>query len=386
MRNTMRRKTQFPCTIMRGGTSKGIFLREKDLPRDPALRERIILAVFGSPDSRQIDGLGGADSLTSKLAIIAPSCQPDRDVDYTFGAVGIDRAFVDYSSNCGNISAAVGPYAVDAGLVKAIAPFTVVRIRNTNTGKLIRAKVPVADGKFAPDGDYAIAGCPGTGARIELTFLDPGGAATGRLLPTGNVVDEVSLHGGQRFRVTVVDAGNPTAFVRAEELGLRGDELPADFARDRTAGATLEAIRRKVGELMAILVTQSIPKIAFVAPGRAYRATTGETIAGESVSLLARVMAMGTMHKAFAITAAIPAAIGAVLPGSVVAGALSGRPPRPADDPIVIGHPAGTMDVKVEAQFRTDGPFIAGCTVARTARRIMDGRVSVPRRVYDAGA
>ncbi|MHB8772874.1 MAG: PrpF domain-containing protein [Syntrophales bacterium] len=383
MRSTMRRRTQFPCTIMRGGTSKGIFLQEKHLPRDPALRDRIILAVFGSPDSRQIDGLGGADSLTSKLAIIAPSRGPDRDIDYTFGAVGIDRAFVDYSSNCGNISSAVGPYAVDAGLVKAVEPFTVVRILNTNTGKMIRAQVPVADGKFAPDGDYAIAGCPGTGARIELTFMDPGGAATGRLLPTGNIADEVLLDGGQRYRLTVVDAGNPTAFLRAEELGLRGDELPADFDRDTAARATLDAIRRKVGELMAIPVSQSIPKIAFVAPARDYRATTGETIAKESVSMLARVLAMGKMHKAFAITAAIPAAIAAVLPGSVVAGVLSGGTPRAAADPIVIGHPAGTMDLKVEAHIRADGPFIAGCTVARTARRIMDGRVTISRRVYE---
>ena len=157
----MQKKTQFPCTIMRGGTSKGVFLREQDLPRDSVLRERIILAIFGSPDFRQIDGLGGADSLTSKLAIIAPAREPDRDINYTFGAVGIDKAFVDYSANCGNISSAVGPYAVDKGLVKAVEPFTVVRIYNTNTKKMIHAKVPVKKGRFTPDGDYVIAGCPG---------------------------------------------------------------------------------------------------------------------------------------------------------------------------------------------------------------------------------
>ncbi|MHB9099852.1 MAG: PrpF domain-containing protein, partial [Syntrophales bacterium] len=194
----MRKKTSYPCTIMRGGTSKGIFLMEKELPRDAALRDRIILAIFGSPDLRQIDGLGGADSLTSKLAIIAPAAEPDRDINYTFGAVGIEKAFVDYSSNCGNISSAVGPYAVDKGLVKAVEPFTVVRIYNTNTGKMIHAKVPVRKGRFAPDGDYEIAGCPGTAARIELSFMDPGGATTGRLLPTGHAVDEVILESGER--------------------------------------------------------------------------------------------------------------------------------------------------------------------------------------------
>jgi 2-methylaconitate cis-trans-isomerase PrpF len=171
----MPRKTTFRCTIMRGGTSKGIFFMEKDLPEDQALRDRIILAVFGSPDSRQIDGL-----------------------DYTFGAVGIDRAFVDYSANCGNISSAVGPYAIDKGLVKAQEPFTIVRICNTNTKKMIHAKVPVQQGKVVSEGDYAIDGCPGTSAKIELSFMDPGGATTGRLLPTGNAVDELRLDTGER--------------------------------------------------------------------------------------------------------------------------------------------------------------------------------------------
>ena len=175
----MVKKTTFPCTIMRGGTSKGIFLMEKDLPEDPGLRDRIILAVFGSPDIRQIDGLGGADSLTSKLAIIGPAKKSDYDIDYNFGAVGIDKAFVDYSANCGNISSAVGPYAVDKGLVKAVEPFTIVRIYNANTKKMIYSKVPVKKGKVVWEGDYAIDGCPGTAAKIELSFMDPGGATTG---------------------------------------------------------------------------------------------------------------------------------------------------------------------------------------------------------------
>ena len=378
----MVKKTTFPCTIMRGGTSKGIFLMEKDLPEDPGLRDRIILAVFGSPDIRQIDGLGGADSLTSKLAIIGPAKKSDYDIDYNFGAVGIDKAFVDYSANCGNISSAVGPYAVDKGLVKAVEPFTIVRIYNANTKKMIYSKVPVKKGKVVWEGDYAIDGCPGTAAKIELSFMDPGGATTGRLLPTGNVVDELKLDTGESYRVTIVDAGNPTAFVRAEELKLRGNELPAEFDQDMATRAKLEAIRKKVGEMMGIPVSQSIPKISFIAPAQDFKTVTGKVVGKDSVSMLARVMAMGKMHKTFAITAGIPAAIGAVIPNSVVNQVVAGGKPVPTDKEIVIGHPSGMMDVKVEMRIEKGQPHIVSCTVGRTARKIMDGQVYVPTSVY----
>ncbi len=381
----MEKRTEFPCTIMRGGTSKGIFLMDKDLPEDPALRDRIILAVFGSPDTRQIDGLGGADSLTSKLAIIGPAKRSDYDIDYNFGAVGIDKAFVDYSANCGNISSAVGPFAVDKGLVKAVEPFTVVRIYNANTKKMIYSKVPVKNGKVVWEGDYAIDGCPGTAAKIELSFMDPGGATTGRLLPTGNIVDELKLDTGETYRVTIVDAGNPTAFVRAEELKLRGNELPAEFDQDMATRAKLEAIRKKVGEMTGIPVSQSIPKISFIAPAQEYKTVTGKTVGKDSVSMLARVMAMGKMHKTFAITAGIPAAIGAVLPNSVVNQVVAGGKPVPADKEIVIGHPSGMMDVKVEMRIEKGQPHVVSCTVGRTARKIMEGTVFVPTTVYGAG-
>ena len=376
------KKTTFPCTIMRGGTSKGIFLMEKDLPEDPGLRDRIILAVFGSPDTRQIDGLGGADSHTSKLAIIGPAKRSDYDIDYNFGAVGIDKAFVDYSANCGNISSAVGPYAVDKGLVKAVDPFTIVRIYNANTKKMIYSKVPVKNGEVVWEGDYAIDGCPGTAAKIELSFMDPGGATTERLLPTGNVVDELKLDTGESYRVTIVDAGNPTAFVRAEELKLRGNELPAEFDQDMATRAKLEAIRKKVGEMMGIPVSQSIPKISFIAPAQDFKTVTGKMVGKDSVSMLARVMSMGKMHKTFAVTAGIPAAIGAVIPNSVVNQVVAGGKPVPADKEIVIGHPSGMMDVKVEARFDKNGPHIVSCTVGRTAQKIMDGQVYVPTSVY----
>ena len=380
----MRKMTRFPCTIMRGGTSKGVFLLEKDLPADPDLRERIILAVFGSPDIRQIDGLGGADSLTSKLAIISRSDAPGCDINYTFGAVGIDKPFVDFSANCGNISSAVGPYAIDKGFVKPIAPFTIVRIYNTNTKKMIYSKVPVKKGKVVSDGDYEIAGCPGTGARIELSFMEPVGATTGKLLPTGNVVDEVKLATGERYSVTIVDAGNPTAFVRAAELHLTGDELPAVLDQDKAAQATLEAIRSKVGELMGIAVSQSLPKICFVAPARDFKTLTGKFVAKGEVDLLARLMAMGKMHKVFAITAAIPAAIAAILPGSVVNRMVGGGLPVAGETKILIGHPSGVIDLKVDARFDKGGPHIVSCTVGRTARKILDGRVFVSEKIYDS--
>ena len=378
----MRRKTIFRCTIMREGTSKGIFLMEEDLPRDPQLRDRIILAIFGSPDIRQIDGLGGADSLTSKLALIAPSKEPDRDVNYTFGAVGIDKPFVDYSANCGNISSAVGPYAIDQGLVRAEEPFTTVRIFNTNTQKMIHAKVPVKRGKVVSDGDYAIDGVPGTGAKIELRFMDPGGATTGKLLSTGNVVDEIQLETGEKCHVTIVDAGNPTAFVRADELGLKGTELPAEFDQDVATKAKLEALRKKVGELMGIPASPSIPKISFIAPSQTFKTTTGQEIGKDAISMVARVMAMGKMHKTFAITAGIPAAIGAVVPGSVVNQVVGSCSQEAEEREIIIGHPSGTMDVKVEARFDRDQPSIVSCTVGRTARKIMEGRVYIPKEVY----
>ncbi len=380
----MRRKTAFRCTIMRGGTSKGIFLVEDDLPQDPELRDRIILAIFGSPDIRQIDGLGGADSLTSKLALVKPLKEPGRDILYTFGAVGIDKPFVDYSANCGNISSAVGPYAIDRGWVQAEEPVTTVRIFNTNTQKMIHAKVPVRRGKVVSEGDYAIDGVPGTGAQIELSFMDPGGATTGRLLPTGHVVDEIRLDSGESIKATIVDAGNPTTFVYAADLGLKGTELPVPFDEDLEAKKKLEAIRKKVSELTGIPFSPSIPKISFVAPPQDYLTMTGMRVKKEEVDLLARVMAMGKMHKAFAITAGIPAAIAAVIPGSVVHKAIEGGSQTVMERNLTVGHPSGQMDVKVAAKEEDGQIRIISCTIGRTARKIMEGRVFLSKKVYSA--
>jgi methylitaconate Delta-isomerase len=379
----MSQKTIFRCTIMRGGTSKGIFLRRDDLPQDPALRDRVILAIFGSPDLRQIDGLGGADSLTSKLAILSPAKEQGSDIHYTFGAVGIDKPFVDYSANCGNISSAVGPFAVDQGWVKAEEPFTLVRIFNTNTQKMIHAKVRVEKGKVVTEGDYAIDGVPGRGARVDLSFFDPGGAVTGRLLPTGNAVDEVFLDSGKKVPLTIVDAGNPTAFVRAEEIGLRGTELPAEFDRDERKKRILETLRERVAELMGIPLNPSIPKIAFVAPPQDYQTLALKGVQSGEVDFLARAMAMGKMHKVFPITGGIPAAIAAVLPGSVICQLVGkGRGDTSLRKKVNIGHPSGVLDVEVEARLDGRSLHVIQCTIGRTARKIMEGRVYISGKIY----
>lgn len=380
----MRRRTHFQCTIMRGGTSKGIFLMKRELPDDPVLRDRIVLAIFGSPDIRQIDGLGGADSLTSKLALISPPEGPDRDVDYTFGAVGIDRAFVDYSANCGNISSAVGPYAIERGLVHPEEPFTTVRIFNTNTRKMIHAKIPVRKGKVISDGDYAIDGVPGTGARIELSFMDPGGAATGSLLPTGKVVDELVLETGERLKATIVDAGNPTAFIRAEDINLTGTELPLVFDQDMEKRTFLEALRNRIGESAGIPKSPSIPKIVFVSPSRDYTALNGMEVKKEEVDVVARALAMGKMHKTFPITASIPAAIASILQGSIVNETLKSPPKGDLERRLVIGHPSGKFEVEVRAKQEAERVQIISCTIGRTARKIMEGKVFVSRRVYSS--
>lgn len=381
----MRRKTVFPCTIMRGGTSKGVFLMEQDLPKDPTLRDRIILAIFGSPDIRQIDGLGGADSLTSKLAIISKADDPKIDVYYTFGAVGIDKPFVDYSANCGNISSAVGPFAIDKALVRGEEPFTLVKIFNTNTRKMIHARVPVKKGKVVTDGDYAIDGVPGTGARIDLSFFDPAGVTTGHLLPTGNVVDQVTLETGEKISLTIVDAGNPTAFIPAEDLGLRGTELPPEFDQNLEMRERLEAIRKKVAERMGIPLNPSIPKVAFVAPCQNYETINRTEVKADEIDFVARAMAMGKMHKVFPITGGIPAAIAAVIPGSIVNEIGGKKEEGLLKKRFRIGHPSGILDVEVEAEIRGKEIQIIQCTIGRTARKIMEGRVYISERVYHSG-
>lgn len=367
-----------PCTIMRGGTSKAIFLKSNHLPQDQILRDKIILAIFGSPDVRQIDGLGGADPLTSKLAIIGPSTHPGADIDYTFGQVSINTALVDYSGNCGNISSAVGPYAINEGFVRAVEPITKVCIHNTNTGKILYAEVPVVDGLAKVTGDCKIDGVPGTGAKILMDFSDTSGSATGKTLPTGNPIDTIHTSIGN-VDISIVDVSNPCVFVKAKDVGMKGTETPQEINGDPKLLALLEEIRAQACVICkmapdiasATAKSPAFPMIAFVAPAQDYiDFTTGRIIKKDDVDFLSRMMFMQVLHKTYPGTGTACTGAAAKIPGTIVNEAI---PHIDSIRNIRIGHPAGIIEV--EAEY-SDGN-LTRAAFARTARRIMEGYVFV---------
>ena len=382
----MREFERIRAAIIRGGTSKGVYLLVSELPTDPGVRDQVILAIYGSPDPRQINGLGGADPLTSKVAIIARSARPDADVDYTFGYVGIDKAVVDYDGNCGNISQGVGPFAVDEGLVPVNEPITKVRIFNTNTKKVIEAAVPVRDGKALTEGDFLVNGVPGTGAKIVLNFVNSGGSKTGKLLPTGNVVDKMELQDGRTIRVSLVDAANPAVFVQAAEIGFTGKELPKDTAANPEILDLMEEIRVKAALMMRLAsssnkVSPAVPKVAFVAPPQEYVTSTGKTIHAADCDLLARTKALAVMHKAYAVTGGICVGAAALIEGTVVNEVVG--PQAKTSGVVRVGHPSGVSDFVITVIKKPSGEFeLTQSGVAGTSRRIMDGYVYVPRKVF----
>jgi 2-methylaconitate cis-trans-isomerase PrpF len=378
------------AVFVRGGTSRALVFRGEELPADPARRDQIFCAALGSPDpyGRQLDGLGGGVSSLSKVAVVSSPGAPDRDVDYTFGQVDVRRAFVDYRGNCGNISSAIGPYAVDERLVAAAGPAAVVRIFNTNTRKLIVARFPVHDGEAAVDGDFAIPGVPGTGARIALDFRDPGGAVTGRLLPTGRARDELAvagLPGVGALEASIVDATNPVVFVRAADLGLTGTEPPGAVDADPELGRRLEAIRAAAAIRIGLASnaadaaarSPAVPKIAAVAPARAFTTLSGEAVPEGDVDLVGFVISMGRAHRAFALTAAMCLAVAAQIPGTVVAEA-AGSPARAAGRDLRLGTPSGVLPVGAAVEPDGAGYRARSVRVYRTARRLMEGWVRVP--------
>jgi 2-methylaconitate cis-trans-isomerase PrpF len=379
---------KIPAVFMRGGTSRAIFFREADLPPDQAARDRIILAAMGSPDSygRQLDGMGGGISSLSKVAIIGPPTRPDADVNYTFGQVGVTDALVDYRGDCGNISSAVGPYAIDEGLVKPPqSGVAAIRIHNTNTQKIIVAKVPVRDGQAAVEGDFVLPGVSGTGARIALEFLDPGGAVTGKLLPTGEPQEVLEIPGVGALTASIVDATNPVVFVRAADLGLQGTEHPEAIDRNTELIARLERIRATAAVRIGLAAdiegasrtSQAVPKVALVAPARTYRDLSGNEVRAESTDVCARIMSMGKAHRAFALTGAMCLAVAARIPGTMVHAMVG---PSAAADPsadIRIGHPSGVLPVAASVR----GGHADKVVVYRTARRLMEGLIRVPSRV-----
>ena len=378
----MQKQERIRAAIIRGGTSKGVFLHADDLPSDQATRNQVILSIFGSPDPRQINGLGGADPLTSKVAIIARSKRSYADVDYTVGYVGIDNDIVDYEGNCGNISQAVGLFAIDEGLVLPTEPVTEVRIFNTNTNKLMVAEVPVQGGNAAEEGDFAIHGVPGSGARIVVNFIDAAGSRTGHLLPTGNVVDKVRLQDGSTVAVSLVDAAAPAVFVLASDVGLSGSEMPEDCERNPRILAVMEEIRVSAAMMMRLATTPdtvspAVPKVAIVAPAVTYETTAGETILDSDYHLLARTLALGVMHKAYAVTGGICLSVAALIDGTVVNHVTT--PVVGGTDEVRIGHPSGVSTYVVQIERTDSGTFeLKKTAVAGTARRIMDGYVYVP--------
>ncbi len=363
-----------PCVLMRGGTSKAVFLKENDLPADKAVRDKIILAIFGSPDVRQIDGLAGADPLTSKLAIIGPPSRPDADVDYTFGQVSINDTVIDYSGNCGNISSAVGPFAIDESIVRAVEPVTTVRIHNTNTGKILVAEVQVKDGKAVVKGDCKIDGVPGTAAPILMNFAATAGSSTGKLLPTGNVVDIVETSRGP-IEVSMVDLSNPCLFVRAKDVNMKGTENPTEINGNKELLAYLEEIRAKCTVIMgkakteeeATKLSPAFPMIAFVTEAADYvDFTTGNTIKKSDVDFVSRMMFMQVLHKTYPGTGTACTGAAAKIPGTIVNQCI---PHIDSIETVRIGHPAGVIPVGAAVK---DGE-VTKASIERTARRLMEG-------------
>lgn len=373
---------------MRGGTSRGLFFHDRDLPDDPSRRDRFILASYGSPDPdrRQVDGVGGATSSTSKVAVISDGRHLGVDVLYHFGQVSIDRDLIDRRGNCGNISSAVGPFAVDEGLVEATDPVTTVRFLNVNTNKTIVAHVPTRNGRFHPVGDFKLPGVPGVGAAIQLDYLDPGGSVTGHLLPTGNPRDTLDVPGVGRLEVSIVDAANPLVFVRWEDLGLSGVESPDEIDSRPDLLERIELVRAQAGVLAGIVesaeqataTSPSVPKLTFVGAPRDYERSDGTVQRAGETTLRAAMMSMGRLHRSYALTGAICTAVAAALPGT-----LPHEASRSEGGETLIGHPAGVLPLAAEVVPENGGWHVPYVSAFRTARRLMEGTVLVPDELLD---
>lgn len=371
------------CAIYRGGTSKAVFIDEAELPSGLAARDRLICRVFGSPDRRQIDGLGGADPLTSKLAIIGPPPHAGADLTYTFAQVEIDEPRVDYRSLCGNITAAVGVYAVHRGLVRANGAAARVRVWNSNTQRMLYVEVPLINGAPAELGDFVVPGVPGSGAKISIDFAETAGAATGALLPTGRVIDRLGIQDNGAIEATLMDIGNPHVFVRARDVGMEGVETAAEIDANPLLRERLEQIRGAAAARMGLASnaararheTPAMPIIGVVRSPTKYRTADGAEVDEASADLVSRLLFMGQAHKTYAGTSSVCTGVAARVEGSIVQQCA-----RVRDQGVVrIGHPAGVLETEtrvVEAgpsQWRAER-----ATLARTARRILEGVVYLP--------
>jgi 2-methylaconitate cis-trans-isomerase PrpF len=369
---------------MRGGTSKGIVFHERDLPQDMAARNALFLAAMGSPDpyGRQLDGMGGGVSSLSKVCIVGPPSRPDADVDFTFAQIEIDRPEVDYAATCGNMSSTIGPFAVDEGLVPPPADGeAAIRVHNTNTKKIYIARFPVKGGHSAVDGDLAIDGVAGTGAPVRLDYADPGGAKTGKLLPTGKAADMLEVEGLGRVPVSMIDAANPCVFVPAEAIGATATELPTAIEQNAQLLARLEAIRRAASVAMGIAPdlekagSVSVPFVAFVAPPVAMSVLSGRKLAPADMDIAVRMMSNGQAHRATPLTGALCLAVATRIRGSIP-NEMARRLAEGASQ-IRIAHASGVIvvDAKIGQAKGGSQPHAEYAAVYRTARRLFDGRV-----------
>jgi 2-methylaconitate cis-trans-isomerase PrpF len=370
------------CVIMRGGTSKGLYFHEADLPPAGTDRDTLLLRLMGSPDVLQIDGLGGSRPITSKVAIICRSDRHDADVDYTFAQVEIDRAVVGYGGNCGNISSGVGPFAIDEGLIEPVEPITKVRIFNTNTKAVLVAEVPVRDGRALVSGDLAIPGVPGRGAEIVMNWVATIGAKTGQLLPTGNAVDDITLQTGATVHATLCDAGNPCVWVHAEEIGCTGSELADDINSNAALLDTVREIRGRAAVRMGLATdwkqvdeqSPGLPMVGLVAAPDGYRTLSGGHVEEGDMDLRVRLVFMNRLHESIAGSASICLAAASRIPGSVVERVAD----RGRAGQLLVGRPSGVTPTKVESHPGKHGVTFEVLGFSRTARRLMDGTAYHP--------
>lgn len=383
-----------PATYMRGGTSKGVFFRLQDLPpaaQTPgAARDALLMRVIGSPDpyGKQIDGMGGATSSTSKTVILSKSSRPDHDIDYLFGQVSIDKAFVDWSGNCGNLSAAVGPFGIANGLVDASRipqnGVSTVRIWQANISKTIIAHVPITNGQVQETGEFELDGVTFPAAEIQLEFMDPAAeeeGAGGAMFPTGNLVDELVVPGVGTFKATMINAGIPTIFLNAEDIGYKGTELQDDINGDAKALAMFETIRAHGAVRMGLIQhideaakRQHTPKVAFVSKPKDYVSSSGKAVKAQDINLLVRALSMGKLHHAMMGTAAVAIGTAAAIPGTLVNLAAGGG----KLDAVRFGHPSGTLRVGAQADQVNGEWTVKKAIMSRSARVLMEGWVRVP--------
>jgi probable AcnD-accessory protein PrpF len=382
---------RIPATYMRGGTSKGVFFSLTDLPASAQLpgpaRDALLLRVIGSPDpyGKQTDGMGGATSSTSKTVILSRSRREDHDVDYLFGQVSIDKPFVDWSGNCGNLSAAVGPFAINAGLVDSGRipdnGIAVVRIWQVNIGKTILAHVPMKDGAPQETGDFELDGVTFPAAEVQLDFVDPADAGGGSMFPTGKLVDDLEVPGVGTLKATMINAGIPTIFLNAGEIAYTGTELQPDINSDERALAMFEKIRAHgavrmglIGDIDEAAGRQHTPKVAFVAGPADYVASSGKAVQADQIDLLVRALSMGMLHHAMMGTAAVAIGTAAAIPGTLVNLAAGGGERKS----VRFGHPSGTLRVGAEATEQNGEWTVKKATMSRSARILMEGWVRVP--------